>query len=352
MPLTLLAPALLSAAVPELFRQDVRLPALEALCATGTLSRVDQTPEQWLCAQLGAEFDGEPPIAALRLAAEASLGAATTGYWMCADPIATTMGMDSVRIDQRIDNLSAVQAAALARSLSEFFAADGLYFAAPDPARWYVRCDAPQRIVTTPLWRALGGSMLAQLPVGNDALAWRARLNEAQMLLHAHPVNAERESAGLPPVGSLWWWGNGTTPAQGRAQFDVVDGGPRWVRGACLANQIDWLRTAAAGVAGAALVAAEPRRMLCIFGDEWEDIAIDRSALVRWDESWLGPLRSALASGMLDPTTSLFLPWNRGLLRIDAGGVREAGWRRWWSRLGHHGARPSPPLAETLRGFA
>src|SRR5205814_619298 len=34
-------------------------------------------------------------------------------------------------------------------------------------------------------------------------------LNEAQMVLHAHPVNEAREARGEPPINSVWLWGAG-----------------------------------------------------------------------------------------------------------------------------------------------
>ena len=348
MSLTLLAPVLLSAVVPELSQRNQRLPALEALCATGAISVVDQPPEHWLCAQLGVRVETEPPLAALRLATEANLhdDANRAGYWLCADPVATTMGIESVRIDPRSDDLSAEQALALTQSLSEFFAQDGLHFTAADASRWYVRCNSPQRIVTTPLWRALGGSMLEQMPTGEDAPAWRARLNAAQMLLHAHPVNAAREAMGLRAVTSIWWWGGGAAPAYGPAQFDALGGGPRWVRAASAANGIEWL--AAAGESAPALV-SDAGRVLYIVGGEWEDVAADSTALPRWDEGWLAPLRSALESGRLDAATLLF-PWEGGLLRIELGPARATGWRRWFGFAVH--PAPAPPLAESLRAFA
>ena len=37
--------------------------------------------------------------------------------------------------------------------------------------------------------------------------AWRRLLNEIQMLWHTHPVNAQREQRGLPPINSLWLYG-------------------------------------------------------------------------------------------------------------------------------------------------
>jgi hypothetical protein len=347
MSLTLLAPALLSAAVPELARRMVRMPNLEALFAGGRISNADDSAEQWLCAQLGLRAGEEPPIAALRLVSQAAANAeAGSSYWLCADPIATTLGVDSVRIDRAITDLTAPQAEALTQSLSEFFAQDGLRFIAASASRWYVRCNAPQRLASTPLWQAIGGSMLAQLPTGADAPAWRARLNEAQMLLHAHPVNAAREASGLSPVASVWWWGGGSWPAFGLAEIDAIVGGPRWVGAACNANGIDF-QPVRARADWTPIFQTVTRRTLLILDDEWEQSATTPDSLVRWDDEWFGPLRSALQDGQLDQATLVF-PWGDGTLRVDLNQARRSRWQGWF---GFRSPAAAPPLAETLKAF-
>jgi hypothetical protein len=306
---------------------------------------VDDSAEQWLCAQLGLRAGEEPPIAALRLAAETVTTVATgNGYWLCADPIATTLGMDSVRIDRVVTDLTTPQAEELTRSLSEFFTQDGLRFVAASPSRWYVQCNVPQRMATTPLWRVIGGSMLEQLPTGIDAPTWRARLNQAQMLLHAHPVNAAREADGLPAVASVWWWGGGAWPAFGPAPIDAVVGGPRWIGPACAANRIDFQP---ARPDPAAVFRTSARRTMLIIDDEWEQSATTPDPLARWDDKWFGPLRSALQDGQLDRATLLF-PWDDGALRLDLEPVPRSRWHRWFGS-GRRGA--APPLAETLQAF-
>ncbi|MGZ7354524.1 hypothetical protein ACXWRX_09325, partial [Streptococcus pyogenes] len=62
------------------------------------------------------------------------------------------------------------------------------------------------------------------LPQGPQGRRWRVLINEAQVLLHQHPLNAERRAKGLPPVNSLWLWGAGRLPAQVRGAFEGVIG--------------------------------------------------------------------------------------------------------------------------------
>lgn len=53
------------------------------------------------------------------------------------------------------------------------------------------------------------------MPAGPEAAGHRRIVSEIEMALHDHPVNREREAAGLKPVNSLWLWGGGSAPAAG-----------------------------------------------------------------------------------------------------------------------------------------
>ena len=89
------------------------------------------------------------------------------------------------------------------------------------PQCWYVCVPDPVELETTPLSQALGHDAGVLKPQGRDARHWLADVNEAQMLLFAHPVNAAREARGLPTVNSLWPWGAGAlppSPLAGRAK--------------------------------------------------------------------------------------------------------------------------------------
>jgi len=57
------------------------------------------------------------------------------------------------------------------------------------------------------------------LPEGDNARQWRSLLNEAQIVLTQHPLNAQRARRGLPPVNSVWFWGAGVLPQWVRCGF-------------------------------------------------------------------------------------------------------------------------------------
>ena len=90
---------------------------------------------------------------------------------------------------------------------------DGLVFEAPAPDRWYIGCPRASDLRAVTPDRVAGRNVDAFMPEGSDARAWRAWLNEVQMLLHDAPVNQDRERRGALPVNSVWLWGGGQCPA-------------------------------------------------------------------------------------------------------------------------------------------
>lgn len=81
-----------------------------------------------------------------------------------------------------------------------------------DDAMWFIITDETPDIETTPLQAVLGEDINDHLPRGGDAMEWTRILNELQMILFNTRVNLERETAGRPPVNSLWFWGGGRLP--------------------------------------------------------------------------------------------------------------------------------------------
>jgi hypothetical protein len=44
------------------------------------------------------------------------------------------------------------------------------------------------------------------------------------VLLHQHPLNAQRRERGLPPINSLWFWGGGRLPSRVSSAWQGVIG--------------------------------------------------------------------------------------------------------------------------------
>jgi hypothetical protein len=302
--------------------------ALPALHRWLSRARVARSPcdsvEQALCERFGVARQRDWPVAPLTLAADG--GEPGEAYWLRADPAHLQAGRtDLVLARTRALALSAAEAQALTASLNHHFGAEGLRFVAPVAQRWYLRMDAPPALATTPAHAAIGRSIDALLPRGEDALRWHRRLNEVQMLLHEHPVNAAREARGAEPVNSVWLWGGGRMPAcRMSAALDV------------------WSDSALAGAL--ARCAGIPRHALPASGEAWLGTAGDGRHLVAFDEEstpapagaearldrlergWFAPLLAALRSGVL---SEIVLITQQSAQRLCFAASRSDLWRFW-----------------------
>ncbi len=191
--------------------QDLHLPALETLLARGTRRPCPaEGVEAALCDALGITRQQDWPLAPISLMADG--GAPGDAYWLRADPVHLRLMRDRIVLaDSESLELSREEADALAAAIGRHFGAE-LDPQPLQPQRWYLRYSQPPDLTTTPLSVAVGRDIEPLLPQGRDAMQFRARLNELQMLLHEHPVNQAREARGDLPVNSLWLWGGGRLP--------------------------------------------------------------------------------------------------------------------------------------------
>ena len=196
----------------EAAAQDLRLPAFETLLARGRHAAcAAEGVEAQVCIELGIPRSQDFPIAPISLLADN--GVAGKDYWLRADPVHLRVMRDRIVLaDSGVLGLSQPEADALALSISDHFGA--AFGPQPlHPARWYLRFDQAPRLSTTSLSIAVGCDIDPLLPKGEDAMLFRTRLNELQMLLFEHPVNQAREARGELPVNSLWLWGGGCLPS-------------------------------------------------------------------------------------------------------------------------------------------
>jgi hypothetical protein len=188
----------------------MRLPALETLLARGSLQPCPaEGVEGAVCEALGITRQHDWPLAPITLAVDG--GEAGDAYWLRADPVHLRVMRDRVVLAGGDLELAREEVDALAASIGGHFGND--FSPLPlHPQRWYLRFPLAPRLTTTPLSVAVGRDIEPLQPQGQDALLFRARMNELQMLLHAHPVNQAREARGELPVNSLWLWGGGRQP--------------------------------------------------------------------------------------------------------------------------------------------
>jgi hypothetical protein len=281
--------------VPGLFSGNVegRFAALEMLLARARRQHRDARPlEQWL----QEAFDlGDAPFAAGALTLLASGGDPGDSSWTRADPAhLRVMGDHVATAPADALSLSQTEADTLCAALSHHFTGQ-LEVQACEPQRWSAR---------------LPGGM----PPG-DAL-----LNEAQMLLHAHPVNQAREARGDLQVNSLRLWGGGRAPRRAHCRWQSVAADDPAVR-------------------GAARLAGARQRPLPGAAQDWLDrlpedgrhlalLDAHQSALADLEQRWFAPLLGALRAGRIGMVT-LHVP--DGAEEVSFETIR-GDLRRFWRR--------------------
>jgi hypothetical protein len=205
------------------------------------------------------------------------------------------------------------------------------------PGHWNLRLHAE-----APAFQALpeaAGRAASPLPLDADYAAWRHALNEAQMVLHAHPVNQVRTAAGKPAVNSLWPWGGGRLPAPGThtgaGAHDALWSNDPVARGIARLLRIE----------GATLPAnfrsAAARRPLALFEAMEQparsgDAIVWRDELARFEADWLAPALEVLRGGRLG-TLRLIAPGELAAAELQVS--RHDMWKFW---------RKPRPLAELV----
>jgi len=215
---TLLAPDLLRKPDPDgLPNHDVHTPALARLLARARCTTFDAVSmEPWLCEAFGVARQHDWPVAPLTLMHDGVDPG--NAYWLRCDPVHLRPQRNQLLLTNNSEVAPTMdEAQSLVATLNAHFAPDDLAFRAPCPTRWYLRIEHAPALTTQALPEIAGGNVERYLPAGNESLQWHRKLNEIQMVLHAHPVNQARETTGQPAINSVWLWGGGVTP--------VVDGG-------------------------------------------------------------------------------------------------------------------------------
>ena len=155
------------------------------------------------------KFDSDFPSAALTLLANDQYDPAM--FYMHADPVHLQADMDQAVLTSSTDlEITESESLALCGMLNQHFSQDGLTFISINKDQWFVSSPAEIQMKTTSLVDATGRNINFILPDGKDAVRWKQVLTEAQMLMHAHELNALRDDSGLLTINSLWFHGSGT----------------------------------------------------------------------------------------------------------------------------------------------
>jgi hypothetical protein len=318
--------------VPALFAAPAipRLPSLELLLARGRAAQRDPLSlEAWLGEEFGLE-DGMPPAGAITLLAAGPRDDSRTASWVRADPVHLRLGGDRFTlIPGAACSISLEEADSFVAALNRDFEGRCL-FVVVRPDQWCMRTNGDTALeAASPLELAAqeGG---AGLPGGTDSPHWLALLNEIQMALHAHPLNAEREERGAPAINSVWFWGAGRLPQDAEGSWnslttdDALAAGFAQLTGlrqrALPASGAEWLERAP--LEGRHLIVLDAlRAVLALSGAEQH---ADRLAML--EARWFAPLLEALRSGRVGMVSvhACDSGWSSETVRSDL--------RRFWRR--------------------
>ncbi len=379
MHLTLLVPELIW---PEpgdtLTLGKLDLPGIEWLLGRMALTPAPRQPYEALLGALGGrQASPLTNLASLRWQGEAALDqgpgeqradqakiapSTSPTPLLCADPVHLRFHHERIVLaDAGAFELELAEAEALAAALNAQFADIGR-LEVVTPRRWYLHLATAVDHPAPPLSAVTGRRMDSELADKTTALyRW---LNEVQMVLHQHPVNAARSQRGQPAVNSLWLWGgsNAASPSLGAASSGAVSQGAVPAGSASpdshtqspdLVVSDDPLAIGLARQVGAAsqsatrldeLVTGRWQRPLVHLDQllppvSYEDPHAWREAWRALDADWFQPLRGQLGKSV--KKLDLIAPTIYGCLRGRV--TAHARWQFW---------KPARPLAELAKTLA
>jgi hypothetical protein len=305
-----------------------RLPALEMLLARGRRSVSEpRSPEGWLQQAFGVDA-AELPAGALTLLA--GHGAPGPERWARADPVHLRLMRDRlVLVPNEAFELSHEESEALCEALNRHFGG-ALELRAVEARRWCARlAEDFGALPAAPLELAGRDADLGR-PLGEGARRWQALLTEAQMVLHAHPVNLARERRGAPAVNSLWLWGSGTLPGELPRRWQTVAAGEPVALGLA---QLSGARSRGVPASAEAWLESLPEdgRQLAVLDGLRTPRALSQEAeyaecLDALESGWFAPLLAALRRGRVGMVT-LQLPDLGHVFETIRGDLRRF-WRR------------------------
>ncbi len=125
-----------------------------------------------------------------------------------ADPVPFKVAQNGIYcLDPAMLSLTLDEAQQLCDAINKLLSGDDISLCCDNnPLAWRCRVNQQPHLSTTPLHKIINKEISPYLPRGEDAVLWRQRMTEIQMLLHTHPVNQQRQQQELLTVDSVWFW--------------------------------------------------------------------------------------------------------------------------------------------------
>jgi hypothetical protein len=286
---------------------DAQFPALQILLGKGhRMTNASTSVEAWWSTYFGISQD-KFAAAPLRLAA---LGEKPgDSRWLCADPVHLRIGPKGATLtDPALMNISAMEAWELHGVLAPMLADLGKLVIST-PSQWHIQlADSASALPPLPrhLHDLIEQSAVSLLPSGEENRSWRQMMNEMQMALHAHPLNAIRSAQGKTAINGIALWGEGHAPSL-----------PKKESSSLFSN--DLIIVGAGKLAGMPTSSLPLRFTTDNFADNAGDCVVDwdclrfpaashdalawRDVLQQLENDWLSPALNAMKNGNLDRIT-------------------------------------------------
>lgn len=198
--------------------------AISAFWQYGIATKAAQPSKDLLLETLGIKnAQQQHPLAELLIQQE-GLALESKRNLFLVQPVSLMLQRDTVTLAE-ISNLNSASYQAVTELLNIHFAADDISFIPSKSQQYWYLALHSQAVQTTLPEAALYQDVHGFQPVGDGATKLKQIMNEAQMLLHEHAVNHERDAQGLLPVNSIWLSGNGKLPRELNTQYDLLIGG-------------------------------------------------------------------------------------------------------------------------------
>lgn len=235
--LTLIAPQIAPALARAIADGSARWPQLARLAGRGSIERLSQSRatdglRPWQAALLATlGLDAPYPSAAVTRTGES--GERASGYWLHAQPMHFVAGLDRLTAIELQGEARIVNAerAELEPTVAAHLRASGFELLSTSSGEWLMRSDRPLEVRTVSPAAAASNPLAEVMPQGRDAAQLRRLMTELQMLLHEHPVSAQRSRRGVPEINAIWFYGEGAIGNVRRQVLPQAFGDDAYLRG-------------------------------------------------------------------------------------------------------------------------
>jgi len=282
---------------PSRWRHLARLAGRGAVAQRSINAKVDSFQGAVLDALSLHDVATHYPSAAVLRSGET--GQRAEGFWLRAQPIHFAAGLDRLTtvVLQGDRRMSEAERAALAPVLDEHLQSSGFELHPAANNEWLLRSEQPLQVQTVTPEYAAANPRAQILPQGRDSAGLRRLMTEMQMLLHEHPVNAQRQERGVPAINAVWFHGEGMLSDIAPVSLPTAYGEDLFLRGIYL------LHDQAAGAQpadAAALLSSVQAPTVAV---------IDVPDLDALESRWLAPLSRALLTGSISRLEVLLDDW-------------------------------------------